>query len=50
MYRVQRCKDCMKKFCGFLRKQVMTIINFNKKIMKLLTKEQQEAYENAKIL
>ena len=27
----------------------MIIINFKKKKMKLLTKEQQESYENAKI-
>ena len=38
-------KDCMKRFCEFLRDHVMKIINFkNKKI-----KEQQESYGNAKI-
>ena len=36
----------MKKFCEFLREHAMKII-FKK--MKLLTKEQQESYENAKI-
>ena len=36
----------MKKFCEFLREHTMKIINFKKKIMKLLTKEQQESYEN----
>ena len=39
----------MKKFCEFLREHAMKIINFKKKKMKLLTKEQQESYENAKI-
>ena len=39
----------MKKFCESLRKHAMKIINFKKKKMKLLTKEQQESYENAKI-
>ena len=33
-----RRKDCMKKFCEFLRKHAMRIINFKKKKMKLLTK------------
>ena len=46
---VYRSKDCMKKFCESLREHVMKIINFKKKKMKLLTKEQQESYENAKI-
>ena len=44
---VHRGKDCMKNFCEFLREHTMKIINF--KQMKLLTKEQQESYENAKI-
>ena len=38
----------MKKFCESLREHPMQIINFKKKKMKLLTKEQQESYENAK--
>ena len=42
-------KDCMKKLCEFLREHVMTMINYLKKKVKLLTKEQQELYENAKI-
>ena len=33
-------------FCESLREHAMKIINFKK--MKLLTKEQQESYENAK--
>ena len=36
-------------FCESLREQAMKIINFQKKKMKSLTKEQQESYENAKI-
>ena len=45
---VYRGKDCMKKFYEFLREHAMKIINFKKKKMKLLTKELQESYENAK--
>ena len=37
------------KLCGFLREHAVNIINFKKKKMKLLIKEQQESYENAKI-
>ena len=40
---VYRGKDCMKKFCESLREHTMKIINFKKKKMKLLTKEQQES-------
>ena len=40
-----RGKDCIKKFWEFLREQVMKIINFKKKKIKLLTKELQESYE-----
>ena len=39
----------MKKFCKSLREHAMKIINFRKKKIKLLTKEQQALYENAKI-
>ena len=46
---VYRGKDCMKKFWEFLRQHAMKIINFEKKIMKLLTKEHQESHENVKI-
>ena len=46
---VYRRKYCMKKFCKFLREHAMKIINSKKKKMKLLIKEQQESYENAKI-
>ena len=37
------------KVCESLREYAMKIINLQKKKMKLLTKEQQESYENAKI-
>ena len=47
---VYRGKDCMKKFCEFLREHTMKIPIFKKKKkIKLLTKEQQESYENVKI-
>ena len=46
---VYRGKDCMKKLCKSLREHAMKIINFKKKNMKLLTKEQQESYKNTKI-
>ena len=42
-------KDCIKKFFEFLKKHAMKIINFKKKKMKLLIKEQKDSYENAKI-
>ena len=38
-----RGKDFMKKFCEFLREHAMKIINFKKKKITLLTKEQQES-------
>ena len=34
----------METFCKFLRKHAVKIINFKKKKIKLLTKEQQESY------
>ena len=39
----------MKIFCEFIRGHAMKIINFKKKKMKLLIKEQHESHENAKI-
>ena len=38
-----------KIFCESLKEHAMKIINFKKKKMKSLTKEQQELYENAQI-
>ena len=42
-HNVDRDKDCMEKFCEFLREHAMKTNNFKKKKMKLLTKEQQES-------
>ena len=42
---VYREKDYMKKFSEFLREHAMKRINFKKKKMKLLTKDQQESYD-----
>ena len=39
----------MKKFCECLSEHEMEIINLKKKKIKLLTKEQQGSYENAKL-
>ena len=47
-HEVYRGKDCMKKLCEFWGEHAMKKINFRKKKMKLL-KKQQESYENAKI-
>ena len=46
---VYRGRDCMKKFCEYLREHAMKILISKRKKMKLLTKEQQESYEDAKI-
>ena len=35
-----RGKDCMKKFCEFLREDAKNIINFKKKPLLTLTKEE----------
>ena len=47
---VYKGKDCMKKFCESLREHAMKIVNFKIKKVTLLTKEQQESYENVKIV
>ena len=41
--------SCENKFTVPLRKHTMKIINFKKKKIRLLTKEQQESYENASV-
>ena len=46
---VYRGKNCMKKFCKYLRKHPMKIINFKKKKLKFLTNKQQNSYQNSKI-
>ena len=40
----------MKKFCELSREHIMKLINFKKKKMKLLTKEQQESYKKQNFL
>ena len=35
---VYRGKDCMKKFCEFLREHIMKIINFKKKKNEVINK------------
>ena len=42
LHDVYRGRDCKKQFCESLREYAMKIINFKKKKMMLLTKEQQE--------
>ena len=44
---VYRGKDCTKTFCESLKEHAMEIINFKKKKIKLLTKEQQISYKHA---
>ena len=46
---VYRGKDFMKKFRNSLKEDAMKIINYKKKKIRLLKKEQLESYENAKI-
>ena len=48
-HEVYRGEDCIKKFCESSREHVMKITNLKKKEIKLLTNEQQEAFEKAKI-
>ena len=48
-HNVYRGKDCIKKFSEPLGAHAMNIINFKRKKKNLLTKQQQESYENAKI-
>ena len=46
---VYRGKDCMKRFCESLRERNEDNYYSKEKKMKVLTKEQQQSYENAKI-
>ena len=43
-----RGENCMKKFCESFKEHATKIINFEKKKMIPLTKEQQESYEETK--
>ena len=47
-YDIYGGKDCMKKFCEFIRRHTIKIINLEKKTIPLI-KEQQESYEKTKI-
>ena len=49
MSTISSFKDCMKSFCESLRENIMEIINFEKRKMKLLISKQLKSYENAKI-
>ena len=44
-----RGKDCMKKFCTSLREHAKNIIDFEKKEMLPLTKEELKSYQDAKV-
>ena len=44
-----RGKDCMKKFCDFLREHAKNIPGFEKKKMLPLTKEELKSYHGAKV-
>ena len=43
-----RRKDCMKKFCEYLREHVKNIINFGKEKMLPLTKEELKSHQMQK--
>ena len=47
---VYKGNNCMKTVCESSREHAMEITNFKKKKMKLLTKEQQKSYKNAKFV
>ena len=42
-------KDCMKKFCESLREQAKNMIDFEKKKMLPLTKEELKSQQDAKV-
>ena len=44
-----RRKDCMKKFCTSLREHTKNIIDFEKKKMLPLTKEELKSHQDAKV-
>ena len=49
-YDFYRGEDCMKKFCENLRERVLKIINYEKKKIISLTKEERRAHRWAKML
>ena len=44
-----RGEDCMKRFCKDLKEHATKIINYEKKVMAPLTKEEKEDYNNQKV-
>ena len=42
-------EDCMKSFCKDLREHAVKIMNYGKKVMILLTNEENELYEMQKV-
>ena len=44
-----RGKDCMKKFCEFLREHAKNTIDFEKKKMLPFTKEELKSYQDGKV-
>ena len=44
-----RGEDCMKRFCKDLKEHATKIINYEKKVMAPLTKEEKENYNNQKV-
>ena len=44
-----RGEDCMTKFCKDLREHATKLINYGKKDMILLTKKEEENYNNQKV-
>ena len=48
-YTLYRKKDCMKKFCESLREHTKNIIDFEKKKMLPLTKEELKSHQDAKV-
>ena len=42
-------EDSMKKFCTFLKEQAKNVINFEKKAMLPLTKEELKSHQDAKV-
>ena len=49
MHTLSRGEDCMKKFCTSFRDYVTNIINFEKKRMLALTKEEIKSHKDAKV-
>ena len=48
-YTLYRGEDCMKKSCTSLREHATNVVNFEKKKMTPLTKEEQKSHQDAKV-